>query len=190
MKEKLNLAVIYGSAREGRFCDIVANWLLSHLEDDDTLSIDILDPAVIDLPARHTGDSLPVVHKLRAAIGESDAFIVITPEYNHSFTGELKLLIDAAKTEWKNKALAFVSYGGISGGLRAVEQLRPVFAELHVTTLRETVSFAHAHKAFGPDGMPLDPINTKAALMRQIKDLKWWAHALREARHPAPLEFA
>ncbi|MDP2696486.1 NADPH-dependent FMN reductase [Thalassospira sp.] len=194
MKEKLNIAVIYGSAREGRFCDTVVNWALSRLQTDPDLCIDTVDPARLNLPARHVGDSHPGIDELCTAIGEADGFIVVTPEYNHSFTGELKLLIDAVRTPWKNKPLAFISYGGISGGLRAVEHLRLVFAEQHVATLRETVSFHNVWDKFGTDGEPVDPVNADAALLRLTADLKWWGCALREARYPhvtsRPLEAA
>ncbi len=78
-----------------------------------------------------------------SALSEADAFIVVTPEYNHSFTASLKFVLDLVYEPWQGKPVAFVSYGGISGGLRAVEQLRLVFAELHAVTVRDTVSFAN-----------------------------------------------
>ncbi len=74
-------------------------------------------------------------------------FVVVTPEYNHSFPGPLKAAIDRHVTPWQAKPVGFVSYGGISGGLRAVEHLRQVFAELHAVTVRETVSFIWAPRS-------------------------------------------
>lgn len=184
MTETFNVTVIYGSAREGRFCDTVANWVVRTLETDREISVDTIDPADLNLPATNTGSEHPAVLKLHAALGDSDAFIVVTPEYNHSFTGELKLLIDAAKSQWKRKPLAFVSYGGMSGGLRAVEQLRLVFAELHVVTMRDVVSFANAWDRFDSAGTPIDEKGATAALHHMTTDLKWWAGALRDARYP------
>ncbi|MEQ8288076.1 NAD(P)H-dependent oxidoreductase [Thalassospira sp.] len=183
MKETFNVAVIYGSAREGRFCDTVGNWVVRTLKTDRDISVDVLDPAVLNLPAAHVGAEHQGVRDLHATLGEADAFIVVTPEYNHSFTGELKLLIDAAKAQWKRKPLAFVSYGGMAGGLRAVEQLRLVFAELHVVTMRDVVSFANAWDRFDASGVPVDD-GTDAALCHMVTDLKWWAGALRDARYP------
>lgn len=187
MKETVNLAVIYGSAREGRFCDTVANWALDILKKDGDLSLDTIDPAVLDLPSRHVGDQHPGISEMHTVLTKADAFIVITPEYNHSFTGELKLLIDAAKSQWRRKPLAFVSYGGMSGGLRAVEQLRLVFAELHVVTMRDVVSFANAWDRFDEQGCPIDAASSENALNSMVGDLKWWATALRNARHPKPV---
>jgi hypothetical protein len=77
-------------------------------------------------------------------LAEADAYVVVTPEYNHSFPAALKNVIDWHLTEWAAKPVGFVSYGGISGALRAIEHLRGVFAELHTVTIRETVSFAGA----------------------------------------------
>lgn len=184
MNETYNVAVILGSAREGRFGETVANWAVETLRSDQELSVDLIDPAKLDLPSRHVGAEHLGVAELQTALAEADAFVVVTPEYNHSFTGELKLLIDAAKPQWKRKPLAFVSYGGMSGGLRAVEQLRLVFAELHVVTMRDVISFAHAHDKFDETGQPKDLEGTNAALHHMVTDLKWWAGALREARYP------
>lgn len=184
MKETFNIAVIFGSAREGRFCDTVGNWAVQTLKSDRELSVETIDPAVLNLPAAHVGASHPSVQQLHTSLAEADAFVVVTPEYNHSFTGELKLLIDAAKEEWKRKPVAFVSYGGVSGGLRAVEQLRLVFAELHAVTMRDVVSFAQGWDKFDENGLPKDLDGTNAALHHMITDLKWWAGALREARYP------
>ena len=184
MKETFNLAVIYGSAREGRFCDTVANWAVETLKEDPELSVETIDPAVLDLPSRHVDDQHPGIAELQTALSEADAFIVVTPEYNHSFTGELKLLIDAAKPQWRRKPLAFVSYGGMSGGLRAVEQLRLVFAELHVVTMRDVVSFANVWDLFDSQGQPINATSSENALNNMVGDLKWWATALRNARYP------
>ena len=63
-------------------------------------------------------------------MGRADGFIVITPEYNHGYPAVLKSALDALYAEWVRKPIAFVSYGGWSGGVRAVEQLRLVAIEL------------------------------------------------------------
>ena len=91
-------------------------------------------------------------------------------------------LIDLAHREWFAKPIAFVSYGGLAGGLRAVEHLRLVFAELHTATIRETVSFHNAHNAFAPDGNPHYEQAPQEAAARMLQQLTWWATALRTAR--------
>src|SRR5262249_60165457 len=74
-----------------------------------------------------------------AKIAEFDAFVFVTPEYNHSIPGALKNAIDFLFREWNHKAAGFVSYGGYAHGSRAVEHLRLVLAELHVPAGRAQV---------------------------------------------------
>jgi NAD(P)H-dependent FMN reductase len=79
-----------------------------------------------------------------------------------------------------------VSYGGISGGLRSVEQLRAVFAELHAVTIRETVSFTMAHSQFDEDGQPRDAKTVNFAAKVLLDQIAWWACRLREAKAEHP----
>ncbi|WP_181702127.1 NADPH-dependent FMN reductase [Chthonobacter albigriseus] len=179
MNDTLNLALVYGSAREGRFCDTVSAWARSEIEADGRFSLDIIDPAA--LPPTRDGAGL-----LKAHVANADAFIVVTPEYNHGYPADLKALIDRAYAEWNAKPVAFVSYGGASGGLRAVEQLRQVFAELHAVTIRDSVMFPNAWKQFGEDGRLLAPEGPQAAMRATLARLWWWADALRAARWNRP----
>lgn len=110
----------------------------------------------------------------------------MTPEYNHSYPASLKNVIDWHNAQWHAKPVAFVAYGGLSGGLRAVEHLRQVFAELHATTIRDTVSFHGAWSQFDEDGSPKDPEGVNAAAKMLLDQLGWWAQALREARTARP----
>jgi NAD(P)H-dependent FMN reductase len=111
---------------------------------------------------------------------------VVTPEYNHGYTAPLKSLIDSVGAEWHAKPVAFVSYGGISGGLRAVEQLRLVFAELHAVTIRDSVSFAGAWEQFNEAGEPRHPDRSRRSMAAMLARLHWWAVALRNARGAVP----
>ena len=100
--------------------------------------LDVIDPA--DPSPGPSIDERPS-RSLQQRLGQADAFVIVTPEYNHGYPAPLKALIDSSGAEWHAKPVAFVSYGGVSGGLRAVEQLRLVFAELHAVTIRDSVSF-------------------------------------------------
>ncbi|GAB1818938.1 NAD(P)H-dependent oxidoreductase [Herbidospora sp. RD11066] len=168
----MRLAVIVGSTRQGRFGPTVARWFAEHAERRSGLTVDVVDLA-------HDND-------LDTRFTEADMFVVVTPEYNHSFPGPLKEVIDRFMVPWAAKPVGFVSYGGLSGGLRAVEQLRPVFAELHAVTVRETVSFHQAWDRFGPDGAPIDPLGCGEAAERLLDQLTWWGRALSAARATTP----
>ena len=84
------------------------------------------------------------------------------------------------------KPVAFVAYGGISGGLRAVEQLRLVVAELHAVAIRDSVSFANARTKFDTEGRLLEPEGPREAMATMLRHLRWWALALRDARAARP----
>jgi NAD(P)H-dependent FMN reductase len=177
----LRLAVVVGSTRDGRRGRDVADWYVGAIAGDDRVIADVVDLADIELPDRYTFHPHDGVAELRARLDRADAFVVVTPEYNHSYPASLKDAIDYAKAEWFRKAIAFVSYGGVSGGLRAVEHLRGVFAELHAVGIRETVSFHGPFNGFGDDG-PGDPESASQAAQIQLDDLVWWATTLRSGR--------
>lgn len=187
----VRLAVIIGSTRQGRFGPTVANWFAGRAAEREDLEVDLIDLAGAALPPIGGGTDaacgpVPSGPQIAPRLAAADAFVVVTPEYNHSFPAPLKNAIDAHNREWHAKPVGFVSYGGISGGLRAVEQLRPVFAELHAVTVRATVSFSNPWGRFGDDGMPLDPEVCEGPAKYLLDQLAWWAIALRNARavHP------
>jgi len=171
--EPIGVEVIVGSVRPGRFGPVVADWFVRHAGARADLTVAALDLA----------DNPP---DFAARIGAADALVVVTPEYNHSYPGPLKSAIDGVGTQWRGKPVAFVSYGGLSGGLRAVEALRVVFAELHTVTVRETVSFHLAHQRFSADGEPLDAQTAANAATVLLDQLVWWGRALRSARARTP----
>ena len=168
---RLQLAVILGSTRKGRLCERVARWAAGRVEADGRFALDVIDPALQE-PAAAVGERL----------ARADACLVVVPEYNHGYPAPLKALIDSYYDEWQAKPVAFVSYGGISGGLRAVEQLRQVFAELHATTVRDTVSFDNVWDRFDAAGHLAEPGRPERAMQVMLERLHWWAQALRVAR--------
>jgi NAD(P)H-dependent FMN reductase len=177
------VAVIIGSVRQGRFGPLVGTWVGKCLQDTG-VDTEIVDLAELSFPndmAPH-----PNVTSFTESIGRADAVVVVTAEYNHSFSGPLKTAIDTVRGEWQTKPVAFVSYGGMAGGLRAVEALRLVFAELHAVTVRDTVSL---HNPWGPAGDPdveYPDASSAEALRKMTAQLLWWADALRTARERTP----
>ncbi|MQA15478.1 MAG: NADPH-dependent FMN reductase [Pseudonocardiaceae bacterium] len=174
--DRFQLAVIVGSVREGRFGPVVADWFVGQAKQRDDATVDVIDLADTPVPGATFTDR----------IATADAYVLVTPEYNHSYPGPLKHAIDSLGRPWHAKPVGFVSYGGLSGGLRAVEPLRLVFAELHAVTIRETVSFHRAGEQFDEHGTPRDPdaVNTAAAVL--LDQLAWWAQTLKTARADRP----
>lgn len=186
VENKIKLALIYGSSRPGRFCDTVAAWAIKQLSSNPDFILDVVDPsAPLTGVLTETRASLDAAW-LRQRIGDAEAFLVVTPEYNHGYSASLKSLIDSIGAEWQAKPVAFVSYGGISGGIRAAEQLRQVFAELHAVTIRDSVTFSMAWEQFDANGALRNPERAERQMQTLLKRLSWWAKALREARSAFP----
>ncbi|SDL19652.1 NAD(P)H-dependent FMN reductase [Modicisalibacter muralis] len=188
MHRKINVALIYGSTREGRFCDKVANWATTQIDRHDDFDLQLIDPALVGFPTQHVDSDDPEWVSIKQRMAEADAFIVVTPEYNHGYPAALKCLIDSFKSEWQAKPVAFVSYGGGSGGTRAVEQLRLVFAELHAVAIRDAVSFASVWEQFDTTGELLEPQRARKGMATLLARLSWWATALHAARRATPYE--
>lgn len=187
----LRLVVLIGSHREGRFAPTVARWLLAQLEQHADFDVEVIDAAQAGLNAEGPSPtaSLPMleaVGALAARMDAADAFVVVTPEYNHSYPASLKSLIDWHRTQWQAKPIGFVSYGGMSGGLRAVEHLRQIFAELHAVTVRDTVSFHQAWERFDEEGEVRDTEGPALAAKAMLDQLAWWGTTLRTARVERP----
>lgn len=185
MDEPIRIALIYGSTRKGRFCDKVAEWAAEQIRAAGNYTVDVIDPAVVLPPPGQEADGHGVAN-LWQRMAAADAFVVVTPEYNHGYPAALKSLIDSVGAEWQAKPVAFVSYGGTSGGLRAVEQLRLVFAELHAVTIRDSVSFASAWEQFDDAGTLRHPERAGKSMTTMLGRLRWWAVALRHARGVMP----
>jgi len=165
----LRLALLVRSTEPGRFGTTIADWFGGMVDRRSDFKLDVIDLA------RTPHTALP------KRIAEADAVVIITPEYNHAYPGELKSAIDAVRRPWYGKPIAFIVYGGRSRGLRAAEQLRLVFGELHAVTLRETLSFHQLPGCFTEAGEPTEPGTTEAATTL-LDHLAWWSRALRDAR--------
>ena len=139
------IGIIVGSTRPGRKAPAVAGWAHNILKDRHDATFEIVDIAdynlpLLDEPVPPSFQQYTKTHtkKWSAKIASLDGFIFVTPEYNHGTSAALKNAIDFLFHEWNNKAAGFVGYGS-AGGVRAVENLRLVLAELKVATVRAQV---------------------------------------------------
>jgi NAD(P)H-dependent FMN reductase len=184
---ELKIAVILGSTRPNRNGKAVADWVLERAADRTTAEYELIDLLEYPLPflnepsppslGRYTYE---YTKAWAATIGSYDAFIFVTPEYNHSIPGVLKNAIDHLYAEWNDKVAAFVSYGS-SGGVRAVEHLRAVCTELQMAHVRQQLSLSLYHDfedltVFKPDVRHEDAADTL------FDQLETWARAFRSIR--------
>jgi NAD(P)H-dependent FMN reductase len=182
----IRTAVIIGSTREKRFARTVSTWFASRAELQEGFDIDLIDLEEAKLPAVLPYDNDPATEAYVQRIARADAFVMITPEYNHSFPASLKQAIDVAQAEWHAKPVAFVSYGGMGGGIRSVEHLRAVMPEVHALTIRNTVSLHNVWGLFDDAGKFLEPERYNQSVDGMFEQLKWWANALSAAKSKIP----
>lgn len=183
------VGIILGSTRPGRNGEAVARWVYDIASKRDDAEYELVD--LLDYQLPHLDEAVPPslgqyskehTHAWAAKIASFDAFVFVTPEYNHSTSGALKNAIDFLYQEWNNKAAGFVSYGS-AGGTRAVEHLRLVMAELQVADVRAQVALSlftdfENFSAFHPAP------HHEAALTTVLDQTVAWGKALAELRGP------
>jgi NAD(P)H-dependent FMN reductase len=193
MENLIKIKIIVGSTREGRFSDKAATWIAEEIKEKEKVIVEILDLRDYNMP--FFNESISPANKkepyknetvdlFTKKIQEGDAFIIVSPEYNHGIPGVLKNALDWVYQEWNNKPVAFVSYGSV-GGARVIEQLRLVAIELQMAPIRNAVHIPgeqYFQVLFGKMDIKdlFESQKDKARLM--IEQLLWWAKILKKAR--------
>ncbi|HET7213550.1 MAG TPA: NAD(P)H-dependent oxidoreductase [Terriglobia bacterium] len=183
----IRCGIILGSTRPGRNGEAAAKWVYElarrradaefELVDIKDFHLPLLDEPIPPSRGQYTH---PHTKTWAAKIASFDAFVFVTPEYNHATSAALKNAIDFLYREWNNKAAGFVGYGS-SGGVRAVENLRLVMAEVQVATVRAQVALSlrtdwENFTVFKPDS------KHEAALDAMLDQLVAWGEALKTLR--------
>src|ERR1700722_10015595 len=196
----LKLQVIVGSTRPTRAADHVVPWVVDRAERHNGFEVEVLDLRDWPLPIfqEHIGTlgdfvdppySDPIVKRWNSKIAEAEAYLMITPEYNHSVSGVLKNAIDSVFVSFafRNKPAGFVGYSvGIAAGTRAVEHLAQIAIEVELHPLKHSVLIPRVERAFNDRHAPIDP-DTETALEIVLDDLAWWAEVLSRARSEGQL---
>jgi NAD(P)H-dependent FMN reductase len=182
------LMVIIASTRPGRVGLPIGQWFAGLAEQQGEFVVQVVDLAELNLPfmdepnhprlraytQQHTKD-------WSAMVNAADAFVLVTPEYNHGYAAPLKNAIDYLMHEWMYKPVGLVSYGGVSGGLRAVQMLKPTLSALKMIPLPEAMPIAMVSGQFNEDGefQATDQLNDAATgMLRALRD---WVNTLRPA---------
>ncbi|WP_405780703.1 NADPH-dependent FMN reductase [Streptomyces sp. NBC_00859] len=186
------IAVILASTRTGRAGAGVAQWVLEQARQRGDADYELIDLAEVDLPqidepfppamGRY---AYPCTQQWAATVAAYDGYVIVTPEYNHSFPGALKNALDRVYAEWNNKAAGLVSYG-VDGGVRAVEALRPVLGALQLADVsaQVTLSLRTDFDGFGASFTPGE--HQGPALTAMLDQLLSWSTALAGIRGSGP----
>ncbi len=186
--KKLNIAVIYGSARRDRQGIKAARFIVRKLEERGH-SVTLIDSQEYDLPLLdwmykeyEPGQAPEAMQKIANILDAADGFIVVSAEYNHSIPAALKNLLDHYQGEYLYKPSGIVTYSaGPFGGVRALVNLRGILAELGTPSIPSAFPISHIHSAFDTDGNSLDtPYDER--VVKFLDEFEWYANALSKAR--------
>jgi len=184
------IGVILASTREGRRGEGFTKWILQLLSERAGVEVELLDLRDYPIGAYNLSQMPAMVEKAHAdetlrrwseKIHGLDGFVIVTPEYNHGYPGQLKNALDHVHTGWWYKPVSFVSYGGGGNGVRAVEQLRSVAVELRMVPTRGEVNIRLIGLELDEAGAPKDPFYAKQA-KGMLDQLTWWTRAAKHAR--------
>lgn len=187
----LRLKIIVGSTRAARKSPLVADWILEKTLAYKKFEVELLDLAKIKLPFLDEPEMANLQHYQHAhtkrwskKIKEADAILLVTPEYNNSFPAPVKNALDFLYNEWNAKPIAFVSYGGVSGGTRSVLMLKQVVAALKMYAVKEAVNIPFFEKHIKRGKFTGDVLLNKSAA-GMLKELEKWAIGLKKIRETA-----
>jgi NAD(P)H-dependent FMN reductase len=183
----LRVAIVIGSTRPGRVGESVARWVHDLARRRGDAEFELVDVAAFGLPlldepvppsmGRY---SRPHTRRWAETIDSFDAFVLVTPEYNHGTSAALKNALDFLYAEWNDKVAGFVGYGSV-GGTRAVESLRLVLAELQIATVRTQVALS-LYTDF-EDMTEFEPhARHEKTLSTMLDEVLAWAGALKGVR--------
>lgn len=186
---KYKLKIIIGSTRPSRKGPIVANWFTEIAKQHSDFDVEVLDLKEINLPLMDEPEH-PRLQKYAhehtkswsKVINEADAYVIVTPEYNFGYPATLKNALDYLSVEWQDKPMAFVSYGGVSAGTRAVQELKSPVTTLGMVPLTEAVNIPFFAQFINEKGIfeGNEPLIKSAHAM--LKKLKYWTEALQQMR--------
>lgn len=183
----LDLPILYGSVRAGRRSIWVANYVAGRLAQRPGVLTRLWDPVSLPfgnlvLREWEMTERPPAVDEFVNAMARADGFVIVTPEYNYGIPGTLKNLIDHLFDEWHRKPFGFITAGGISGGLRAQDQLRQVISAVRAITIPTSIPVQRIEETWDENGPKADRSDWDSRFDRFFSELEWYAHALKAAR--------
>jgi len=183
----LSIPVILGTTRKGRMSRHAAQFILGEVRNRDGVITELIDIAELKLPVDDAGEAIKDP-RFAAAMERADGVIIVSPEYNHSFPGLLKHVLDSCLKEYIHKPAGIVGVSaGAFGGARVIEHFQPVLRELGLVSIFWDVNFGHVHKVFDQSGRLLDDSYIRRT-DKFLSELVWMAKVLRHGREQVPLQ--
>ena len=190
MIDRLNIPVLLGTNRKLRKSVFVAKWLMGEIAKRDDIASKLFDVSEFALPQDDYGQEIKAQFpEWRDAIIQADGLIIISPEYNHGYSGALKAVLDLLLREYVHKSVAFVGVSaGPWGGTRGIEALVNTVREMGLTVTFSDLNFPFVQKTFGEDGQLLKPAFETLA-KDFLDELVWMSRALKWGRQNLPSKY-
>src|ERR1035437_6472451 len=191
MNDKLTIAVLVGTTREKRESIKVANYIVKAIQQLPDIEIVLVDPKDFNFPG-DGNDPEGKDPRYTEITAKADAFFIVTPEYNHSFPGSLKRMIDSELANYNHKPVAFAGVSnGSWGGTRAIESLVPAVRETGLIALSWDVYFPSVQDIFDENGDPKPEFAERynRQLPKLFKELIWLANLFKKRKTEGLLNF-
>jgi NAD(P)H-dependent FMN reductase len=183
----LNIPVILGTVRKGRASAHAATLFAGLLNRRAGVVSRVIDIATVPMPVDDAGESIKDP-AFSAAMSGADGLVIVTPEYNHSFPGLLKHVLDSCLSEYIHKAVGIVGVSaGPFAGTRVIQSLLPVMREIGLVNIFWDVNIGNVSKVFADDGRLLDDAVIRRS-ERFVKELIWMAKVLRHGREQVGID--
>lgn len=183
------LMIIIASTRPARVGLPVGRWFFERARNHGGFQVELVDLKELDLPlldeTQHPRlGKYEHEHTKRwsGMVEAADAFVFVMPEYNHGFTAPLKNAIDFLYREWRHKPVGFVSYGGVAGGTRAVQMLKPVLAVLRLVPVPEAVVLPFVRRYLSDEGAFVVKQDVEESAERLLTELRCMSEVLSALR--------
>jgi NAD(P)H-dependent FMN reductase len=183
----LFIPVLLGTTRRGRMSEPAARLMVSELSRRPGIETELIDVARIPLRIDDAGQAIKDP-AFAAQMSRADALVIVSPEYNHGYSGLLKHALDTCLSEYVHKAAGVVGVSaGPFGGTRGIQDLLPVLRELGLVAIFWDVNFSAVQSVFDATGALRDPAYL-ARIDKFLKELVWMARTLRHGRENIALE--
>jgi len=183
----LSIPVILGTTRKGRMSAHAARFVFGQLRKRHGITSELIDIGELNLPIDDAGEAVKD-QRFSAAMERADAIVIVSPEYNHSFPGLLKHVLDSCLKEYIHKAAGIVGVSaGVFGVARTIEHFQPVLRELGLVSIFWDVNFGTVEKVFDSSGQLLDQAYVRRT-DKFLNELIWMAKVLRYGRENISLE--
>ncbi len=179
MDQKLLIPLLLGSGRESRRSEQVAAYMHEQLQSAgfEAPYVDVRD--YVTGVTFHSSQLQPKMKAWKELMGRADGLVIVTPEYNHGYPGELKIMIDSLKAEYARKPLGICGVSvGRGGGVRAIEMLRLVALTLQFVPISEGPTFAGVSK--------FNPRDYDETIKPFVDEMRWFATVLKMGRAELP----